>query len=139
MTLEELEEAANLGVIGEMVLYCYQSGQYKIPTVIRKGKKRTYYYELCNYNPYDVENIKLMQNSEMWSEAREKYRPKEWYELEENVGKIVEASEFADGNWDFISFAEYIEGDAYPFVDKDGNNYKCARPISTDRLAKEQK
>ena len=64
-------------------------------------------------------------------------KPKEWYELEENIGKLIMISDsLTDTDIAVKEFVKYIAGDKYPFRTTTGKMYRYARLILPEELAK---
>ena len=69
-----------------------------------------------------------------------KYRetkPK-WYELKENIGKVIMVKDYDSKEWYAGKFKKFIEGAKFPFTVNDGN-WEQARLLTDDDIAKEPK
>ena len=80
-----------------------------------------------------------LKGTPSWGEDYEYREAKlNWYELEENVGKVVMARDKVSEEWNVGKFQSYTKGEEYPFMIGCGN-WKQARLLTEEDLVKNPK
>ena len=138
-TLEELKEAVQFNYLHKDYLSEYDSIRYTTPTVFWDNPTKV---GTLNHQPipeiqWDKSNdyLEVLQTSIMWSDIREQHRPKEWYELKENIGKLVALKDKERDSWYYDLLMEYDPESNYPFKTS-SERWEEVRLIDPDELAK---
>lgn len=136
-TLEELQEAVNLNVLSESNIVPYKSGRLALPALFLNVFEGIIGHQnglvLLNQNN---EYLSILRESIDWKDAREQYKPKEWYELNSSIGKPVWVRDTYDEKWKLGIFRGYHKGSKYSY--KCGITYRYAKPVTTEDLIKDK-
>ena len=129
-TLEELQEAVDLGLT---LKHYYLDKTYSMPMIQDIG-----HGEHCSISGLKehFSLYKELPNAKHWADVRDEYRPKEWYEKEENVGKPIWARDDKGSEWNCVTFKKYNPEKEFKFKSHIAS-WRYAKPVTVDDLIKE--
>jgi len=135
MNKEELKEAIDFNMfssLSEANCKAYEMLQM-FPAVVSSTGASFY-----RIPPIDKNVIRDIMKAKLWEDIRDEYRPKEWYELQENKGKWVLVRDDEIERWKPAIFKRYSDNPPR-YTTEHGYSYRYARLITEEEVAKDVK
>lgn len=134
-SIEELQEAVIYNVIEKAHIALYEAKEYSLPTLFWNDTNTRLDHVGGSERLLDKndEYLYILRESIDWSDIKDKYKPKEWYEKESSRGKLIWVSDNVNEGWVPAIFKYYDDNSDYSFVCYRAQ-WKFARPVLTEEI-----